>query len=91
MENNQQNEIKCSLEEHIDKKAIKECEFCNMKLCNECCKIHSKFLPNHNLIIIDKTNPFNFKSTCSYKNHINMSFNYYCENHNELCVSDVFV
>ena len=62
-----------------------ECEYCDIKLCNECSKIHSKFLPKHNLIEINKSEPFYFKSNCSYENHKKMPLNYYCENHNTLC------
>ena len=65
MEENQIKDVPCSLEEHKDKNSIMECEYCDFKLCNECSKFHLKFLPKHNLIKINDTQYFNFKSTCS--------------------------
>ena len=62
-----------------------ECEECDIKLCNECSNIHKKFLPKHNLILINNTQPFYFKSNCQIESHKKMPLNYYCENHNELC------
>lgn len=74
----------CSLDDHKDKEAIIECENCDIKLCNECSKIHKKYLPKHNLILMNSLESFYLKYNCSYENH-NKILNYYCENHNELC------
>ena len=85
MEKNQQINSNFSLDKHKNKNAIMECEYCDIKLCNECSEIHSKFLPNHHLIEIKDSKIFNFKSKCSYDKHKKMALNYDCENHNELC------
>ena len=85
MENNIIKDIFCSLEDHKEKKAIKECENCDIKLCQECSKFHSKYLPLHNLILINNEKSFYSKINCSQENHNKIPLNYYCQNHNELC------
>jgi len=86
MEEIKKDHLFCSLESHKDKLAIKSCSFCGLNLCKECYNIHYKFLPSHQLISLENDNDaLNYTIYCSQKNHNNMTLNYYCETHNELC------
>ena len=78
------NKIKCSLEEHKDKIAIKYCSECRIYMCNKCENYHSSSIfKNHHLYNINDEGKI-FTDFCQEKNH-NNKLDYYCKNHNQLC------
>ena len=76
-------QIKCSLEEHKDTKAIKYCPECKVYLCNKCENHHSAFLKNHRAHDLNKDNEL-FTGICKEKNHP-IKLEYFCKDHNQLC------
>ena len=76
--------IKCSLEEHKDKIAIKYCPECRINMCNKCENYHSSPLfKNHHPYDINKPEEI-FTGFCKENNHSN-KLEYFCKNHNQLC------
>ena len=78
-----EDEIKCSLEEHKEIKAIKFCPECKIYMCNKCENYHSPWLKNHHPFNINKGEEI-FTGICQEKNHSN-KLEYFCKNHNLLC------
>ena len=76
-------QIKCSLEEHKDTKAIKYCPECKVYLCNKCENYHSAFLKKHRTYDLNKDNEL-FTGICKEKTHPN-KLEYFCKDHNQLC------
>ena len=76
--------IKCSLEEHKEIKAIKYCPECRIYMCNKCENYHSSPLfKSHNPYAISKSEE-TFTGICQEKNHFN-KLEYFCKYHNKLC------
>ena len=86
MENNNK---KCSFEEHKEKDANFYCIQCGINMCNKCEKnYHSKLCKHHNIIPLDKNIDEIFTGFCKEKNHNNSILNYFCKTHNQLCCSE---
>ena len=77
------NDKKCSIEEHKEINAIKYCPECKIYLCNKCDNMHSTLLKNHHPYNINNNLEI-FTNICKEKNHIN-ELKYFCKNHNQLC------
>ena len=77
------NDKKCSLEEHKEINAIKYCPECKIYLCNKCDNMHSTLLKNHHPYNINNNLEI-FTNICKEKNHIN-ELKYFCKTHNQLC------
>ena len=80
----EQEDKKCTFEEHSEIKANIYCQECKIYMCNKCEIFHSKLLQNHHTCNLDKNINDIFTGTCKEKNHLN-SLNYFCKNHNKLC------
>ena len=80
---NQEN-IKCSLSEHMEIKAIIFCPECNIYMCNKCEKLHLGLFKNHHQYTLDENNNEIFTGLCMKKNHSN-KLEYFCKTHNQLC------
>ena len=81
----EENNTKCSLENHKNVDAISFCKECKIYTFNKCEKLHSELFPNHPPIKIDnKINQDFLISICQEKNHLN-ELNYFCKKHNKLC------
>ena len=66
------NQIKCSMENHKEIDAILFCPECKIYMCNKCEKLHSELPFNHSPIKIDKKdNQEFFTGLCLEKNHLN--------------------
>ena len=59
-------EIKCSLEEHKEMKAIKYCPQCGIYLCNKCENLHSTLLKFHHPYNMNKEDEI-FTGYCKEK------------------------
>ena len=76
-------EIKCSLEEHKEMKAIKYCPQCGIYLCNKCENLHSTLLKFHHPYNMNKEDEI-FTGYCKEKEH-QLKLKYFCKIHNQLC------
>ena len=76
-------QIKCSTKEHSKINAIKYCKKCEIYMCNICLETHSKFLPNHQALNIDKEQNDSISELCRENNH-NQILEYFCQTHNSL-------
>ena len=76
--------IKCSLEEHIEMKPIIYCIECKIYICNKCFNFHSSLFKNHHTYNLDKNKDEIFTGICKENNHDN-KLEYFCNTHNKLC------
>ena len=61
------------------------CTFCKVYMCTKCEPFHSKLLPNHKVLNIEKINADDIsQELCHQENH-NLEFQFYCKDHNKLC------
>jgi len=78
-------EIKCSLKNHLEIKAISYCQECKRYMCNKCDKLHSElFNDDHHQYKLDKDTTEIFTGLCKEKNHL-IELTYFCITHNKLC------
>ena len=81
MENNQK---KCSFNEHENIEAISYCFKCQIYLCNKCMNLHKGFFNDHPVDNLGKITDETFTGFCKEENH-NSKLEYFCKNHNKLC------
>ena len=76
-----ENKTRCSFDAH------KELESCQIYMCKECERLHSKLFLNHHKFEVDKNNPEIFTGLCNERNHY-YELKYFCKTHNKLCCSE---
>ena len=81
MENQNQ---RCSLEEHNEIDAKSYCPECKIYICNKCEKYHSNLFKKHHSFNLDINLKDLFTGFCKIKNHQN-ELDYFCKTHNLLC------
>ena len=74
----------CSILEHSEFEAISLCQKCQIYMCKECEKLHSKLFPNHQKFEVSEKNIEIFTGICKEENHF-YELNYFCKTHNKLC------
>ena len=84
------NNKNCYNKDHSNIEAIYYCIECKIYICNKCENFHSKLLPNHHKITLDKNIPELFTGFCKEENHLD-KLEYYCITHNKLCCSACIV
>ena len=77
------NNKKCSLKQHSEKKALSYCQQCDIYMCNTCAKIHSELCQKHIPYDLDSDKQI-FTGICRTENHFE-KLNYFCRKHNMLC------
>ena len=82
-----ENKTKCSIDAHKEFEAISFCQKCQIYMCKECEKLHSKLFLNHHKFEVDKNNPEIFTGLCNERNHF-YELKYFCKTHNKLCCSE---
>ena len=82
--NENNNLIKCFLNEHKDIDAVIYCQECKAYMCNKCEKTHSGFLKHHHFYSLNKNLEEIFTGICMVPNHC-MKLEYFCQTHNQLC------
>ena len=82
------NNKKCSLEEHKEKDANFYCIQCRVNMCNKCESFHSKLCKKHKVLPLDKNIDEIFTGCCKEKNHNNNILDYFCKTHNQLCCAE---
>jgi len=82
-----ENKTKCSFDAHKELESISFCQKCQIYMCKECEKLHSKLFLNHHKFEVDKNNPEIFTGLCNERNHF-YELKYFCKTHNKLCCSE---
>ena len=82
-----ENKTKCSFDAHKELESISFCQKCQIYMCKECEKLHSKLFLNHHKFEVDKNNPEIFTGLCNERNHY-YELKYFCKTHNKLCCSE---
>ena len=82
-----ENKTKCSFDAHKELESISFCQKCQIYMCNECERLHSKLFLNHHKFEVDKNNPEIFTGLCNERNHY-YELKYFCKTHNKLCCSE---
>ena len=85
-----ENKTKCSIDAHKEFEAISFCQKCQIYMCKECEKLHSKLHINHHKFEVNKKNPEIFTGLCKEKNHL-YELKYFCKTHNKLCCAECLI
>ena len=72
-----ENKTKCSFDAHKELESISFCQKCQIYMCKECERLHSKLFLNHH----------KFEGLCNERNHF-YELKYFCKTHNKLCCSE---
>ncbi len=71
--------FKFSSIDHKEIKAIIQCQYCKVYLCNKCESFHSKIFPNHSVQNLNKEDKEIFIDICKEPSHLNkLKFFYLC-------------
>ena len=81
MENNNK---KCSFNEHKEINSNSFCLECKIYMCNKCEILHSQLFPNHQTFNSEKDINEIFTGFCKEEEHSN-KLEFFCKNHNQLC------
>ena len=77
--------MKCSMNGHEEKNAIKFCIECNIFMCHQCFNHHKGlFNDKHHLLDITENDDNIFTGLCTEENHSN-KLDHFCKTHNQLC------
>ena len=79
----QQNK-KCSYQEHNDINANYFCQECKVYMCNKCENFHTKLVKVHHIYNLEKDKDEIFSIFCKEKEHLEI-LDFYWKNHNQLC------
>ena len=77
--------MKCSMNSHEEKNAIKFCIECNIFMCHQCFNHHKGlFNDKHHLLDITENDGNIFTGLCTEENHSD-KLDHFCKTHNQLC------
>ena len=82
-----ENKTKCSIDVHKEFEAISFFQKCQIYMCKECEKLHSKLHINHHKFEIKEKNQEIFTGLCKEENHF-YELKYFCKTHNKLCCAE---
>ena len=77
----------CSLLDHKEFEAISFCQKCQIYMCKECEKLHSKLFLNHQKFEVSEKNIEIFAGLCTEESHFS-ELKFFCKSHNKLCCSE---